>query len=349
MSDDRITTTCPACSARMRVPDRAAGKRVRCPKCNNAFTVEVPVAAQSEPATSESGFDPDLLTGLADGTALESPESQRARLEAKAAQAARARVRGPEPDHNAIERSRFDWGAWIVNFGRAIIPVGWAGRVCFAAIVLGCVLIYMGFRELGLRSRSRAEPQVISCERLVAQGPGDNLHMILTDFVPLSDYVYQQKTDRWSGAWVPIVPPSAVREAIARVLKINVSAVDSISKEQEHKALKQLKSSDFNFKIIISLPKADGEDYVERALEADSVQGMLMVDSFLATLNSERRELLQSGYPRADLNHCWVLVEGRTPASEGTARGYQAGGLGLILVPLVVAGWRAAREARSTG
>jgi len=38
-----IVVTCPSCSATLKAPDAAAGKRLKCPKCTS--TIEVPVAA----------------------------------------------------------------------------------------------------------------------------------------------------------------------------------------------------------------------------------------------------------------------------------------------------------------
>jgi TM2 domain-containing membrane protein YozV len=37
-----IVVTCPSCSANLKAPDAAAGKRVKCPKCTS--TIEVPAA-----------------------------------------------------------------------------------------------------------------------------------------------------------------------------------------------------------------------------------------------------------------------------------------------------------------
>ena len=37
---------CPSCSARMKAPDTAIGKRIKCPKCDEAFLVEEPEAEE---------------------------------------------------------------------------------------------------------------------------------------------------------------------------------------------------------------------------------------------------------------------------------------------------------------
>jgi hypothetical protein len=81
------------------------------------------------------------------------------------------------------------------------------------------VLIWLGLKEFELQRRSRAEPQVISCEKLLAQGPGDNLHIILTDFALLPDFVYEHEMDHWKGAWVPVVPRRELEVALTRTAK----------------------------------------------------------------------------------------------------------------------------------
>jgi len=49
-----IVVTCPSCSANLKAPDAAAGKRVKCPKCTSS--VEVPVA-ESPPVLEEEFTD----------------------------------------------------------------------------------------------------------------------------------------------------------------------------------------------------------------------------------------------------------------------------------------------------
>jgi hypothetical protein len=105
-----------------------------------------------------------------------------------------------------------------------------------------------------------------------------------------------------------------------------------------------LSSSDFNFKLIASFPKADGRPYMKRVFEADTVQGMLMVDGYLTTLGKEQKELLKESYPLANLRSCWVLVEGRRRLTEAAARAYQLGGAALVLAALIIVGWRATRQ-----
>lgn len=44
-----MNVLCPTCSVRMSIPDSAAGRKVRCPKCNAVFIGEPPVQRQTVP------------------------------------------------------------------------------------------------------------------------------------------------------------------------------------------------------------------------------------------------------------------------------------------------------------
>ncbi len=347
MSDERITVTCPGCAARLRLPAKAAGRRVRCPKCAEAISVEAPAEAEPVGAAVGAGLLDDDFAGLAQGAATESAETQQARFAAKAAQAARAvpMAGGPDLDIEATPGRRMNWGAFGVGLGHALVPFSWVNRIRLAMLILGGVLVWLGTKELELRGRSRVEAQVISCADLEARGPGDNLHIKLTDFQLLPKYAYEVKGTRWRGAWAPAVPARVVAEAIARELKVELSALKSLSDEQIKRAEAKLEDMDFEFKIIASFPKADGEEFMERMYAADDLEGMLMVDGYLTTLDKETKELLHGRYPLAKLNKCWVLVVGRERKTQLAARGEQLGGIGLVLAGLVSAAFHARGQA----
>jgi predicted Zn finger-like uncharacterized protein len=44
-----VITTCPECSAKMKVSDNAVGKQIKCPKCSQPFTVTAGSAAATSP------------------------------------------------------------------------------------------------------------------------------------------------------------------------------------------------------------------------------------------------------------------------------------------------------------
>jgi predicted Zn finger-like uncharacterized protein len=44
-----VTVPCPSCGAKLRIPDTAVGKRVKCSKCATAFTAEPPAEPPAQP------------------------------------------------------------------------------------------------------------------------------------------------------------------------------------------------------------------------------------------------------------------------------------------------------------
>src|SRR5690349_2564644 len=48
-----VTIPCPSCGAKLRIPDTAVGKKVKCSKCSTAFTAEPP-DEEAEPAAIEA-------------------------------------------------------------------------------------------------------------------------------------------------------------------------------------------------------------------------------------------------------------------------------------------------------
>src|SRR5262245_57638309 len=54
-----IATQCPDCGEKYNLADRQAGKKVRCKKCQNTFTVEAPAGDRQEP--SRPPAPPDSL------------------------------------------------------------------------------------------------------------------------------------------------------------------------------------------------------------------------------------------------------------------------------------------------
>ena len=207
MSAERIDSTCPNCNARLRLPATAAGRRVRCPKCQQAFAV--PAALEPEPVAIGAGLADDALAGLAAGTSLESADQQRARMQAAAAPPKPVRVRETKPARSAGPRDRGALAMFVVNFFFAFVPFRWAGRLNLVLLAAGIALFLFAQRASAVRSHSQREPQRLTLQQLIDRGPGDNLHILLTDFLMLPDYIYETKLGQWSGAWVPVVPPGA--------------------------------------------------------------------------------------------------------------------------------------------
>ena len=72
----------------------------------------------------------------------------------------------------------------------------------------GIALSVYGFREWQLGSSASGTPQQISCLQLEKNGPGNNAHVRLTEFIALRNFVFQKRshTDSdFSMVFIPVV------------------------------------------------------------------------------------------------------------------------------------------------
>src|SRR5688572_14555616 len=81
------------------------------------------------------------------------------------------------------------------------------GRFVLVLIIIGAVLTFAGVQEMRLSSAAKPEPQEISCSELAQNGPSDNAHVLLKDFLITPAFVYETgKSGNWKTVWVPAVP-----------------------------------------------------------------------------------------------------------------------------------------------
>lgn len=318
----------------MGVPLRAAGKRVRCPKCKEAFRVPSraePVAVATE---QQSDLNDDLLGDLAGGAAVESDEERHERLAATPKPKA---VKTVAPNREKSEAGpRIDVVAWCVKFGAVLFRRDWSSRICCLMLVFGGGFIYLGIQEARLRGRWNAEPQPITCEQLSTNGPGDNLHVVMSDFVLLGWYVYEEGLTGWNGVWVPAVSSQQLDRQVAQFLEVDVDQLDTVADHKWDEALEALDLASFDVRVIVSFPQARNETDVEELGARESVQGTLMDD--FASLDGETRTLLRQEYSNVDFDRCSILVAGRRPQSAASSLAFIVGGaLSIIVAVSVVA------------
>jgi len=190
-------------------------------------------------------------------------------------------------------------------------------------IVIGGVLIYIGAQEAHLAAHAKEQPQQISLADLAAKGPGDNAHIILTDYLLCEfAFVYEEKDGRWQKVWIPAVPLDG----------------------EYHQKLKAMLDPDGKLKgeppmpddirVIVKLPNARNNDDIGKVAEADTLQGVVV--NSIESLGSKEKKILQDSYPRVDFGTCLIVEEGRRPASFAKRAGLLGGGIVLALVGI---GW----------
>jgi hypothetical protein len=206
-------------------------------------------------------------------------------------------------------------------------------RIKFLPLIIGGVLFFFGFQEWRLATKARGQPQRITAAQLEANGPGDNAHIELADFLFCNNYVYKSSSQRaaqagnWETVWIPAVPldgPYVQRlRSMAAAGQIQPNFIPPPD----------------DVRIIIKSSKVKGEGDLQRLGDADTLKGVVVNE--IESLGSEEKKHLQESYPGIDFSRCWIVQHEREPAGAGKVLGLMGGGGTLFLAGLA---WLAKRE-----
>ncbi len=343
-----MIVTCP-CGRQLRLDEQLIDKRVRCPICQQTF-----VAAGSEGGDfqientippSEPASTPALSREAPTIRSPREPEPTTYDLapssESKSARPA-PRTRPPsrptigeveddEEESAESERIRRKIRRPSASRGKPR-PGSWPNvkvfdRIAGALLVGALIAFFLSILNLRLASASSATPQRIPLAQLLANGPGSNAYVIVTDFVPAQNYVYlyrkgkyepvpspDAENRRWTEVWVPLVPLTAE-------MKARLAAGGDISNLLQPRAVR----------VVVRLDdvhnKASVEQWCSNKLE---VKGMVV--NSITSLNSTTTNLLKQSYPASDFSTCLIIHEGRKPPwAIGIIFGFALGTLLMVV------------------
>ena len=74
-----LVNNCPKCATRLSVDDSLAGRKVRCPKCQEVFTMTAPVAAVLPVAIPQAAAKPPQASPIRPSPPLAPPQATPAR------------------------------------------------------------------------------------------------------------------------------------------------------------------------------------------------------------------------------------------------------------------------------
>jgi len=157
-----------------------------------------------------------------------------------------------------------------------------------AAVALACVALALGYREYRLAAAAKPTPQKISLADLIANGPGDNIHLQLTDVDLLADQTVIETESqnlgeaRWTYAWIPAVPAQSLGRG--------------------------------NVRIIVGTNRANNDAELASFARQTTLQGLIVNET--DSLGSEEMKLLRRGLPGVDVASCYFFREGQGPGSE---------------------------------
>ena len=192
-------------------------------------------------------------------------------------------------------------------------------RLKLILVIAGIACIFFGVQEIRLRSAADEIPQEITCADLEANGPGDNAHVVLSDFI-LCDfaYVYEEKNSKWSKVWIPAVPLGGeYHQQLLSMLDDQGNLTGELPMPN-------------NVSVIVKSSDVQSESDVELLSSRDTVQGVIV--NVISSLGSDEKKILKDSYPSVNFDQCWILEVGRKPASMGKLAGFCLGGLALLAV-----------------
>jgi hypothetical protein len=181
-------------------------------------------------------------------------------------------------------------------------------------VIAGGFLSWIGWQEWTIYSSGSPTPQQISAAELAADGPGDNIHVKVTDFTLGIKYVVPAKKDKWHRLWVPMFPvgPAGRRGEI---------------------------------KIVVETSHVADHREFDRFYERHRQQPLTgIITSDFRSLGPKLIEELKKNYPGADFSSVLVIQEGRGFPSLQEVLWLLGGGVVLISLGLAAVVWVARKQ-----
>lgn len=183
-------------------------------------------------------------------------------------------------------------------------------RLCLALGVIGCVLSFLGGRDYWLASKASSTPDQMTAEQLISRGAEGNPFVEISDFMPASNFVYEEKNGRWTEVFIPFGP-----------LDENASAVTTV-------------------KAVFKSTQVKSESDIMSTFGVEKIQGMVM--NKIESLGSEEKKLLSQSFPGANAADVLIIDVTKNPADMksrslasiggGVACLLGCGGLGFVLL-----------------
>jgi hypothetical protein len=164
-------------------------------------------------------------------------------------------------------------------------------------VIVGCILIFSGIKELRLAVSASSTAKEVSLEALYADGAGDDVFLTITGVQPVTDFYVATETKfgQMSEIWYACTPAGG--------------------DPQPH--------------VLIYSTDAHTEDDVGRLMASSTHTGMLV--SNVTGLDSETKNLFKQNVPGINVNTPLIFHVGRSPSGILKWGGFLLGGLVLLL------------------
>ncbi len=191
-------------------------------------------------------------------------------------------------------------------------------------IGLGIFLGFRGYEEVKLKGIASSDAQEISCADLVGNGPGENAHVVISDFMMLQQaYVYEGEENDMETVWIPAVPLNGPYH-----IKLK-AYLDSMEGQEINSANLPMPQ---NINLVVKSSDMNNDAKFSAVAEADTIQGMVINE--IEKLSGDELKIMRESYPGIDFSQVYILEHNRKPSGAGKMIGFFGGGALLSLVGL---------------
>lgn len=201
-------------------------------------------------------------------------------------------------------------------------------KLTVVMIVGGVVLAGFGVYEGLLALQSSAQPQFLTCQELIEDGPGGNRHVTMGDYL-LCDWAFvyevnEDVPDDWTNIWVPAVPLGGpFHQRLQAIFQADPNYEGELPTPKDY--------------LIVSSREIEDERQLIALAQADVMQGMVV--SGFSSLGSEEKRILTEQFPGIEVDGVQIFQHGRRPFSQALLVAMIGGGLVLVLAGGLIGAW----------
>jgi hypothetical protein len=158
--------------------------------------------------------------------------------------------------------------------------------LAMVGLVAGGLVGWHAWQQWTMYSLGDATPRPVRLADLERDGPGNNIHVRVTDFFLPPNYVAEKKNDKWNRVWIPMLPRD---QPGRREIKVVARAFDI--------------ENEFQLQQFYRQPEVTG-------IVVNAIWG----------IRSQEAEHLKTRYPGSDFSSAILIDAGRAfPTKEGVA------------------------------
>lgn len=203
-----------------------------------------------------------------------------------------------------------------------------AARFFFIAI-FGAIILFYGYSEYHLASKSAATPQAMAVAELEKGIPANN-YLTLGDHVPLYKmviYSHSKGSQTVDYAYYPITTKDDLQKIVHELGAKHGGDTRAITDTEFGKA--------FHPAVLVKTHDFSTIDKLKEAVDKEkfptsNVTGMVVNE--IDNLGNNEREMLEGAYPGSDLKNVIIFEAGRKPTPPATSLAIMGAGGAVILL-----------------